>query len=264
MERPRNPKGAPASTGGQFRAGARAEAAAALTDQPVAGPPPLPHPTLRPEVVHLGGIALIRHDPDSWHRVTPGRWVKATCTEYEERLADPNLEAWSGFTNMEPSDRGAPAIFTEWGKGDTPVCATFTGSEDGMTVGGPCTHAVFVPNDDPPQFWGGRRDHETATLPVTDLITTRAAMTEVLGSDRVSDTPDAPVLVRARQDDPTRWEIADGHHRVAEALRDGRTEVKVVFDTGFDDEPYEGDFYDFAEHMDHPRGSAGGRDLTRG
>jgi len=93
--------------------------------------------------------------------------------------------------------------------------------------------------------WGGRRDGEVGPLPLTQLVTTAEAMREVLVSGRVSDTPQAPVLVRAREDDPTRWEIADGHHRVAQAIREGRTEVLVEFDTVFDDEPYGGELYDF-------------------
>lgn len=99
-----------------------------------------------------------------------------------------------------------------------------------------------------PAPWGGRRDGEVADLPLSALVTTHTAMTETLDSGRESDSPDEPVLVRARMDDPSRWEIADGHHRVARAIRRGASSVRVEFDTTFDDEPYEGQLYDFAQH----------------
>jgi hypothetical protein len=123
----------------------------------------------------------------------------------------------------------------------------------GVTAGGQFTTSArpeaLVELARPGGVWGGRRDGELGELPITALVTTSSAMTEVLVSGRPSESPDDPVLVRAREGDPTRWEVADGHHRVADAIRAGRTSVTVEFDTCFDDEPYEGDLYDFAQHL---------------
>lgn len=87
-----------------------------------------------------------------------------------------------------------------------------------------------------------------ATLPLTALVTTVDAMTETLASGRVSDTPDAPLWVKARPDLPGLWEIADGHHRVAAAIRAGRATILADLDPIPDDEPYEPPFYDFTQH----------------
>ncbi|WP_251153607.1 hypothetical protein [Cellulosimicrobium sp. Marseille-Q4280] len=123
----------------------------------------------------------------------------------------------------------------------------------GVTTGGQFTTGARteapVELAGPGGTWGGRRDGEVGELPITALITTASAMTEVLTSGRRSESPDDPVLVRAREDDPARWEVADGHHRLADAIRAGRTTVAVEFDTCFDDEPYEGELYDFAQHL---------------
>lgn len=84
-----------------------------------------------------------------------------------------------------------------------------------------------------------------ARMPLTGLLAREPDMQEVLDSGRVSDTPDAPVLLRASEAFPGLWEIADGHHRVAHALRTGRATVMALLDPGYDDEPYEPPFYDF-------------------
>lgn len=83
------------------------------------------------------------------------------------------------------------------------------------------------------------------TLPLRALIVTDGAMREVLASGRVSDTPDEPVLVRASEEFPGLWEVADGHHRVAHALRAGQVTVTALLDLIPDDEPYTRPFYDF-------------------
>ena len=79
-------------------------------------------------------------------------------------------------------------------------------------------------------------------------------MSEVLGSGRRSETPHAPVAVNVRDDMPGRYEIADGHHRVAESLRRGDTHVRALIDLRPDEEPYEAPFYDFHQHFSGPIG----------
>lgn len=81
---------------------------------------------------------------------------------------------------------------------------------------------------------------------LTNLVTPARCMDEVLASGRASDTPDAPAWLKARSDMPGKWEIADGHHRVAQAIREGRTTVLGDLDLIPDDEPYEGPFFDFS------------------
>lgn len=83
-----------------------------------------------------------------------------------------------------------------------------------------------------------------ATLPLTALLAADAAMRATLQSGRRSQSPDEPVLVRATPD-ATLWEVADGHHRIAHALREGRTHITVDIDPVPDDEPLTGPFYDF-------------------
>lgn len=70
-------------------------------------------------------------------------------------------------------------------------------------------------------------------------------MEETFNSGRASDTPDAPVEVCLRDGSKGRFEIVDGHHRVAHAIRQGRTDVQVVIVPYVDDEPYEEPFYPF-------------------
>lgn len=82
-------------------------------------------------------------------------------------------------------------------------------------------------------------------LPLADLIAQREDMQDVLDSGRISDTPSTPIYVRVREDMPGKYEIADGHHRVAEALRNGATHIAARVDEIPDDEPLEEPFYDF-------------------
>lgn len=77
------------------------------------------------------------------------------------------------------------------------------------------------------------------------IITEKAVMEAVLAGGVPSDTPDAPLLLRACDLDPFRFELADGHHRVAQALRDGRGWLTSDIDPFVDEEPYEGVFYQF-------------------
>lgn len=83
-------------------------------------------------------------------------------------------------------------------------------------------------------------------VPLTAIVTSHAAMVEALTCDRESETPDEPVWLRVRADVPGRYEIADGHHRVAAALRAGHTTVLADIDLVPDDEPYQAPFFDFA------------------
>lgn len=93
-----------------------------------------------------------------------------------------------------------------------------------------------------------------ARIPLTAILAREDDMQDVLDSGRVSDTPDDPVLVRASEEFPGLWEIADGHHRVAHALRTGHTTVMALLDPVPDDEPYEPPFYDFGAQtpVDYP------------
>ena len=88
-------------------------------------------------------------------------------------------------------------------------------------------------------------DMQRAEVPLTALIAEQGAMSEVLASGRVSDTPDERVWLKASPDHPGCWEIADGHHRVAAALKTGQTTIAADLDPISDDEPYNEPFYDF-------------------
>ena len=74
-------------------------------------------------------------------------------------------------------------------------------------------------------------------------------MSETLGSGRESETPEAPLLLRVEETDSldgfTRFELSDGHHRAAHALRAGDCWVEAEIDPRPDEEPLEGPFYDF-------------------
>ena len=92
------------------------------------------------------------------------------------------------------------------------------------------------------------RDHlalRSGRLPLTALIAEHAAMEETLASGRISETPEEPVYVKARPDLSGKWEIADGHHRVAAAIRGKLPSVAVLMDQLPDDEPYDEPFYPF-------------------
>lgn len=86
-------------------------------------------------------------------------------------------------------------------------------------------------------------------VPLACLVTTREAMTEVLTSGRISETPNAAVWLKPAPGLPGLWEIADGHHRVAQAMRDGTRTIRAELDDAPDDEPYEPPFYDFGPRV---------------
>ena len=85
-----------------------------------------------------------------------------------------------------------------------------------------------------------------AVVPLTVVLANDADMREVLAAGRASETPSEPVWLKARADTPGLWELADGHHRVADLLRRGAGEVDAELDPVPDDEPLEGPFFDFA------------------
>lgn len=74
-------------------------------------------------------------------------------------------------------------------------------------------------------------------------------MVETLASGRSSESPGEPVEVTVRKDEPGRYEVADGHHRIAEAIRNGLTHIDADAWPKPDDEPLEPPFYDFSQHM---------------
>lgn len=102
------------------------------------------------------------------------------------------------------------------------------------------TPAPATPTTPSPEGW--LRAH----LPLATLVTDHAVMTAVLDAATPSDTPDEPIWVRVRTNLDGRYEIADGHHRVAAAIKAGHTHVWADIDTVPDDEPYQGPFFDFA------------------
>ena len=84
-------------------------------------------------------------------------------------------------------------------------------------------------------------------LPLDQLVTEDRAMREVLSSGRTSKTRGA-IHVFPRHDMPG-YEISDGHHRVADAIRAGKTEIRAEIEPWPDDEQYEPPFYNFGQHM---------------
>lgn len=80
---------------------------------------------------------------------------------------------------------------------------------------------------------------------LTALIAEHDAMQEVLDSARDSDTPHAPLYLKPRADMVGRFELADGHHHVAAALRSGITVLPALVEDQPDDEPYQPPFFDF-------------------
>ena len=83
-------------------------------------------------------------------------------------------------------------------------------------------------------------------LPLVRLVTAASDMEAVLSSGRLSLIPDEPIEVCLSPEGDGLYEIVDGHHRVAQAIREGRTEVSAHIYAYFDDEPYEKPHFDFA------------------
>lgn len=84
-----------------------------------------------------------------------------------------------------------------------------------------------------------------ARVRMNRIVAEADAMEEVAVSGRVSETPDAPVLLCARADDSGRFELSDGHHRAVAAIRAGRSWMDAVIDPFPDDEPLSEPFYRF-------------------
>lgn len=85
-------------------------------------------------------------------------------------------------------------------------------------------------------------------LRLTDLVTTQRAMEEALASHRQSETPTEPIYVKPSPVCPGKWEIADGHHRVAETIRRNLDFIWAEGDPeDYDDEPLQPPFYDFGQ-----------------
>lgn len=80
---------------------------------------------------------------------------------------------------------------------------------------------------------------------VTDHDTMVGVVRDVFGG-LVSETPDEPIDLCLRDDVAGRYEVSDGHHRIAAALLAGETHVMADIWPLSDEEPYEGPFYDFA------------------
>lgn len=90
-----------------------------------------------------------------------------------------------------------------------------------------------------------RKPYVRARIPLACLIAEIDAMQDTLDLGVPSDTPHDPILVRCRDDMTGRFELADGHHRVAAALRRGERFVEAEIDPLVDDEPYEPPFFRF-------------------
>lgn len=86
---------------------------------------------------------------------------------------------------------------------------------------------------------------ESRLIALNCLIAEQSAMDGTLASGRTPDTPDAAILVYPRDDMPGLFEIGDGHHRVAAAMRRGDTHITAQVETYADDEPYKPPFYVF-------------------
>lgn len=79
----------------------------------------------------------------------------------------------------------------------------------------------------------------TGRIPIAHLVTTFDAIDSAAASGRLSETPDAPIELCLREGVPGRFEICDGHHRLAAVLRRGELHANVEIIDQIDDEPYE-------------------------
>lgn len=84
----------------------------------------------------------------------------------------------------------------------------------------------------------------SALVRLDRILANRDDLAAVLASGRPSHT-DAPILLNARDGEPCRFELADGHHRIATALRTRRSWACSLIDPCEDDEPLSGPFYTF-------------------
>jgi hypothetical protein len=106
-------------------------------------------------------------------------------------------------------------------------------------------------------------DFERRTVRLTDLIARKADMEEVFSSGRRSEDSSQPIWVKARSDTPGLYEVADGHHRIADAIRNGRDTIEADIDSMPDDEPLEPPFYDFSQHVKTAQDEGAGAGATQ-
>jgi hypothetical protein len=71
------------------------------------------------------------------------------------------------------------------------------------------------------------------------------AVVAAVKGGRHSLTPQAKIYLKVREDRSGYYELADGHHRVAEAMARGEREIVADIDSVSDDEPLEPPFYSF-------------------
>lgn len=86
-------------------------------------------------------------DSDTWPGIMPGRWVLASCQEYQDLISGHGLDVWSSLT--DPSGQyGIPQVYTLWGTPDgaRPVAASLAlyDRRDPHTVIR-CIHAWYAP-----------------------------------------------------------------------------------------------------------------------
>jgi hypothetical protein len=141
--------------------------------------------------------------------------------------------------------------------GECPVGRFVVGTRcaPGMTRQGGVKHTSQEPSDaeyvaEQMRLEAAGRTHlrYVERFPLTSLIARQDDMQEVLDSNRRTDSPGEPIWVKARDDMPGKYEIADGHHRVADVIRAGGTHISADLDPDEDDEPYDPPFYDFSQH----------------
>ena len=88
-------------------------------------------------------------------------------------------------------------------------------------------------------WWRGR-------IAMTHLIAEHQSMVNTITSGRTSDSTGQPVELCLHEGTDAHFEVTDGHHRLADALRRGETHIDVLISAYHDDEPYDGDYFDFA------------------
>lgn len=112
----------------------------------------------------------------------------------------------------------------------------------------PAPVATLIPGPDLIPTNHDARDYLHGLVPLSALVAQHDVMSDVLTSGTPSDTPDEPVLLRICPNGLVgRYEVADGHHRVAAAIRRGDTHVLADIEVDFpDDEPYPGPYFNFA------------------
>lgn len=82
-------------------------------------------------------------------------------------------------------------------------------------------------------------------IPMTHLIAEHRSMTSTINSGRTSDSAGQPVELCLHDGTDAHFEVTDGHHRITDALRAGHTHIDVLISGYYDDEPYDGAYFDF-------------------